>query len=101
MVLQLYMYILAAFRLVSSLLPITTTSTNTLWCQLTRATEFVTWTKARGLAQHGGLPGWPEESDPAGVIVSVMDWPYHLVFLYRTGCPDRRCELMKFPADVI
>jgi hypothetical protein len=22
--------------------------------------------KARGLAQHGGLPGWLEESDPAG-----------------------------------
>jgi hypothetical protein len=22
--------------------------------------------KARGLAQHGGLPGWLKESDPAG-----------------------------------
>ncbi len=22
--------------------------------------------KARGLAQHGGPPGWQEESDPAG-----------------------------------
>jgi hypothetical protein len=24
--------------------------------------------KARGLAQHGGPPGWLDESDPAGVI---------------------------------
>jgi hypothetical protein len=23
------------------------------------------WPKARGLAQHGGPPGWLEESDPA------------------------------------
>jgi hypothetical protein len=29
--------------------------------------------KARGLAQHGGPPGWLEESDPAGVILYVMD----------------------------
>jgi len=29
--------------------------------------------KARGLVQHGGLPGWLEESDPAGVILYVMD----------------------------
>ncbi len=28
--------------------------------------------KARGLAQHGGPPGWLEESDPAGVILYVM-----------------------------
>jgi hypothetical protein len=25
--------------------------------------------KARGLAQHGGPPGWLEESDPAGDFV--------------------------------
>ncbi len=31
--------------------------------------------KARGLAQHGGLPGWLEESDPVGVIFYVMDGP--------------------------
>jgi hypothetical protein len=36
--------------------------------------------KARWLAQHGGPPGWLEESDPAGVILP-----------YRTGCPDRTC----------
>jgi hypothetical protein len=29
--------------------------------------------KARGLAQHNSPPGWPEESDPAGVILYVMD----------------------------
>jgi hypothetical protein len=30
---------------------------------------------ARGLAQHGGPPDWHEESDPAGVILYVMDGP--------------------------
>jgi hypothetical protein len=62
--------------------------------------------KARGLAQHGGLPGWLEESDPAGVIFYVIDGPYRLSFPYRTGCPDRSCplpscELMEFPAAVL
>jgi hypothetical protein len=42
---------------------------------------FEQWTcimrpKALGLAQHGGPPGRPEESDPAGVILNVMDGPY-------------------------
>jgi hypothetical protein len=36
--------------------------------------------RARGLAQHGGPPGWLEESDPAGSILYVMDGPYHLPF---------------------
>jgi hypothetical protein len=36
--------------------------------------------KARGLTQNGGLPGWLEESDPAGVILYVMDVPYRLPF---------------------
>ncbi len=44
--------------------------------------------KARGLVQHGGMPGWLEESDPSGVISLVMD---RLSFPYRTGCPDRSC----------
>jgi hypothetical protein len=63
--------------------------------------------KARGLAQHGGLLGWLEESDPSDVILYMMDWPYHrLSFPYRTGCPDRSCplpscELMEFPAAVL
>jgi hypothetical protein len=47
--------------------------------------------KARGLAQHGGPPGWLEESDPAGVILYVMDEPYRLPFPYLIGCPDRSC----------
>ncbi len=29
--------------------------------------------KARGLAQPGSPPGWLKESDPAGVILYVMD----------------------------
>ncbi len=36
--------------------------------------------KARGLAQHGGLAGWLEESDTAGVILYVMDVPHRLPF---------------------
>jgi hypothetical protein len=36
--------------------------------------------KTRGLAQHGGLLGWLEESDPAGVMISfVMNGPYRLL----------------------
>jgi hypothetical protein len=50
----------------------------------------------RGLTQHGGQPGWLEESDPAGVILNVMNGPYRLPFPYRTGCPG--CEMMEFPA---
>ncbi len=46
---------------------------------------------ARGLVQHGGRPGWLEESNPAGVILYVMDGPYRLPFPYRTGCPARSC----------
>jgi hypothetical protein len=49
--------------------------------------------KARELAQHGGLPGWLEESDPAGVILYLKDRPYRLPLLSRTGCPDRSCQL--------
>jgi hypothetical protein len=57
--------------------------------------------KAIGLAQHGGPPGWLEESDPAGVILYVMDGPFRLPFPYCNGCPDRSCELMEFEAAVI
>jgi hypothetical protein len=32
--------------------------------------------KARGLAQLGGPPGWLEESNPAGLILCVMEGPY-------------------------
>jgi hypothetical protein len=48
--------------------------------------------KARGLVQHDGPPGWLE-SDPAGVVLYMMDGPYCLPFPYRTGWPDN-CELM-------
>jgi hypothetical protein len=34
-----------------------------------------------------------EESDPAGVILFVMDGPYRLPFPNRTGCPDRSCQV--------
>ncbi len=60
--------------------------------------------KARGMVQHGGPPGWLEESEPAGVIFYVMDGLYRLPFPYCTGCPDRSCpacELMEFPAAVM
>ncbi len=30
-------------------------------------------------------------SDPAGVILYVMDGPYRLPFPYRTGCSDKSC----------
>jgi hypothetical protein len=46
-----------------------------LWVETMRS-------KARGLAQNGGPPGWMEESDPAGVILYVMDGPYCLPFPY-------------------
>jgi hypothetical protein len=39
--------------------------------------------KARGLAQHGGPPGWLQKSDPAGVILHVMEGPPVNLFLYQ------------------
>jgi hypothetical protein len=47
------------------------------------------WPKARGLVQHSSSPGWLEDSDPAGVILYVMEGPYRLPFPYCTCCPDR------------
>ncbi len=47
--------------------------------------------KARGLAQNGGPSGCPEESDPADVILYVMDGPYRLPFPCRAGCSDKSC----------
>ncbi len=44
--------------------------------------------KAGGLDQHGV---WLEESDPAGVILFVMDGPHRLPFPYSTGYPDISC----------
>ncbi len=52
--------------------------------------------KARGLAQHGGPPGWVEESDLAGLILSVMDGPnrppYRTVPVALTGAAQLRAE---------
>ncbi len=46
--------------------------------------------KARELTQHGGPPGWLEESDPTGVILYVMravpptfSVPYKFAFQFR------------------
>jgi hypothetical protein len=53
----------------------------------------------RGLAQHGGQTGWGAESDPAGVILYVIDRPYRLPFSvpYRLPCKELpSCKLMKF-----
>jgi hypothetical protein len=47
--------------------------------------------KARGLAQHGGPPGWLEESDPAGVILYVMDGPHRLAFSRTVPVALRGC----------
>jgi hypothetical protein len=50
------------------------------------------------------LTGRRKESDPAGVILFVMDGPSRLPFPYRTGCPWQEllsCEVMEFPAAVI
>jgi hypothetical protein len=60
--------------------------------------------KARGLAQHGGLPDWLEESDPAGVILYVLDCG-HTACLFSaipvalTGMPS--FELMEISAAVV
>ncbi len=50
--------------------------------------------RARGLAQHGGPPGWLAESDPTGVILYFTDGPYRLPFSYRslTGAAKLQAE---------
>jgi hypothetical protein len=50
--------------------------------------------KARGLAQHGGPPGWLKESDPAGCDCLVV--PYRLLWQQLPSC-----ELITFPAALI
>ncbi len=67
--------------------------------------------KARGLAHHGGPSGWLEESDPARVILYLMNGPYRPHFPYltaRLSVPYRlpwqellSCDLMEFTAAVI
>ncbi len=53
--------------------------------------------KARGLVQYGGPPGWLKESDPADVILYLMDGPYRLAFsvpfpVALTGAAQLRAE---------
>jgi hypothetical protein len=50
--------------------------------------------RARGLAQHGGSPGWLEKSDPAGVIfVRMAVRP-----AFSVPLPSQ--ELIEFPAVI-
>jgi hypothetical protein len=56
---------------------------------------------ARGLAQHGGPPGWLEESDPTGVILYVMDGPNRLPFSYLTGYSVTLTEAAQLRPDGI
>jgi hypothetical protein len=42
--------------------------------------------KARGLVQHGGPPGCLEESDPAGMILYVMDGHAPALTYCTTAC---------------
>jgi hypothetical protein len=58
------------------------------------------WPKARGLAQHGGPPGWLEENDPTGMILYVMDGPYSLPFLYSIGFSLLRKMLLLYYSGV-
>jgi hypothetical protein len=48
--------------------------------------------KARGLTQHGGRPGWLEKSDPAGVILDVMDCLSRTVPVALTGAAQVRAD---------
>ncbi len=57
--------------------------------------------KARGLAQHGGPPGWLEESNQAGVILYVIARAVPPAFSILHRLPWQkllRCKLMEFPA---
>jgi hypothetical protein len=51
---------------------------------------------ARGQTQHGGPPGWLEESDPAGVIFYVMNGPAVSVPCRLPGQELPSCELKKY-----
>ena len=63
--------------------------------------------KARGLAQHGGPPGWLEESDQTGVNSYVMDGPsvslFNTVPVALTGASQLRADAISsccFKAEV-
>ncbi len=48
--------------------------------------------KARGLTRHGGPPGWLEKSDPAGVILDVMDCLSRTVPVALAGAAQVRAD---------
>ncbi len=54
------------------------------------------WPKARGLAQHGGPPGWLEESDPAAGCDFVRDRRS-----MPCTCPDGPHHLLRSRADLL
>ncbi len=57
--------------------------------------------KARGMVQLGGPPGRVVESDPAGVILYVMDCPSCQPFPYSTVQELPSCELKEFQAAIL
>jgi hypothetical protein len=62
------------------------------------------WPKARRLAHHGGPPSWLKESDPADVILYMMDRTILPAFSVPYRLPSQElpsCELMEFPVNVI
>ncbi len=59
--------------------------------------------KARGLAQHGGLPGWLEQSDPPPFIICFDGQSMPPAPMDHTACPSLgmlSCELLVIPATV-
>jgi hypothetical protein len=52
--------------------------------------------KARGLAQHGGPPGWLEESNPAGVIFVRDRRGYRLPFRTEPVALTRTAQLRAY-----
>ncbi len=56
--------------------------------------------KARGLAQHGGPPGWLEESDPAGCDFVCDGRSLPPALTDHTACPGLgllNCECLAIP----
>jgi hypothetical protein len=52
--------------------------------------------KARGQAQHGGPPGWLEESNTAGVFFYMMDEPYRTAPVALTRAVQMRAQLLLY-----
>jgi hypothetical protein len=67
---------------------------NYLTCYIPLVSHAPMRPNARGLAKHGGPPDWLEESDPAGVILYVMDGPYRMHLLVCDIIPYFRSLLV-------